>query len=364
MCQDGFKQGSYVLGWIQTGILGSRMDSSRDPGLQDGFKQGSCVPGWIQAGIPGSRMDSSRDPGFQDGFKQGSCVPGWIQAGILCSRMDSSRDPGFQDGFKQGSRVPGWIQAGIPGLAGMDSSRDPRFQDGFKQGSQVPGWIQAGIPGSRMDSSRDPGLQDGFKQGSRVPGWIQAGIPGSRIGGSEGVASAPWGRGHQHGQRLCPAGFWRSWREFLLGSPGEDPGPDRAQERRSSPPPGSSRARVRPWTLPLRWDPQPGFGMGFGCSLLSAAGNGTAGRLLLPNPVDLLLLASSCCRRLRHREIPEGHTWKSSTHSLRLQLPLFLGYSEHPGSGEGFPALLEDKSCCSEASPAILCLRPCPARSS
>ncbi|XP_039938013.1 uncharacterized protein LOC120761150 isoform X1 [Hirundo rustica] len=223
MFWDGFKQGSWVPGWIQAGIPGSRMDSSRDPVFQDGFKQGSRVPGWIQAGIPGSRMDSNRDPVFQDGFKQGSCVPGWIQAGIPGSRMDSSRDPGFQDGFKQGSRVwQGWIQAGIPGSR-MDSSRDPRFQDGFKQGSRVPGWIQAGIPGSRMDSSRDPGFQDGFKQGSRAPGSVGARewpvLPGA-VATSTASVSAPQGGRIQPAPRVwqgLDAGFGISG--WVWGSP-------------------------------------------------------------------------------------------------------------------------------------------------
>nr|XP_031362231.1 uncharacterized protein LOC110480514 [Lonchura striata domestica] len=60
--------------------------------------------------------------------------------------------------------------------------------------------------------------------------------------------------------------------------------------------------------------------------------------LLLPDPVDLLLLAPSCWDGLwlQHRESPEGLMGKSSTcYSLRLQFPLFLGYSEHPGSAGG-----------------------------
>ncbi|XP_032932954.1 uncharacterized protein LOC117005446 [Catharus ustulatus] len=93
--------------------------------------------------------------------------------------------------------------------------------------------------------------------------------------------------------------------------------------------------------------------LGFGFSLLPAAGNGTCSSQTswVCGFVDLLLLASSCWDWLCPRESAEGQLWDSSTHSLRPQFLLFLSILALQEGG--FHALLEDKSCCSEEHPGI-----------
>ncbi|XP_053816605.1 serine/arginine repetitive matrix protein 2-like [Vidua chalybeata] len=191
---------------------------------------------------------------------------------------------------------------------------------------------------SRCPSRRSRGYSRWERADIRTPGagW------GSAEGGRGGCRSAHRGSRSPGRLRALPAEAEVS--AFLQGQLPSAPGAAGTslcqrwgrQDRSGTCPLGQGKA------------PEPGFGpgwflcagipspeprLGFGCSLLSAAGNGTAVPPAPPKSRGFTAFGIVLLRLAPAQGISRGTDGKSSTyHSLRLQFPLFLGYSEHAGS--------------------------------